>query len=521
MSKKNLFYMLINNSFFQKKNYFLHFNFSLGILFCSILFLCSCINGVPKRKQKKYNYKNNKRYYITNKKNEKKADISKYINTNLASTTLEEATFLEDLELKFQPQGNTTIAIGRKIYTQNLITSQLMPWDRKDLMDNIGICRSKQTALLADIADDGMVNYSAKDACLVKQRHFTKGKMRFQEVSFVQLEDWHGDDFKDALYAFLQSCKAYTGNKLIQSKTMTIGTEADWRELCLIGAKYYKVHNAKAFFERYFSPFKVTETNGKDTSKFTGYYIWELPVSLEKTDKYWYPIYSMPIECKLSKRCPTRTEVNLGALSGRGLELAWASNPMDVYFMQVQGSGIGVLENGRTIRFNYAGKNDKPFKSYSEYIKKHPKFCPVSGYGNTIAWLNKNPDKAITATNISDSYVFFVAKSGLEPAIGSQGVPLTQSRSIAIDPTYIPYGVPMWIETHIAVIDTDNHDDDKWVDWNRLYIAQDTGSAIKGVVRADLYMGHGKKGEFIAKNQNFPGKWYMLIPNSLVEEVMR
>ena len=103
--------------------------------------------------------------------------------------------------------------------------------------------------------------------------------------------------------------------------------------------------------------------------------------------------------------------------------------------------------------------------------------------------------------------------------LGAQGTPLTQSRSIAIDPNYIPYGVPMWIQTHIAVLDTDNHDDDKWVDWNRLYIAQDTGSAIRGVVRADLYMGHGQKGEFIAKNQNFEGTWYMLIPNSLVNKI--
>ena len=115
--------------------------------------------------------------------------------------------------------------------------------------------------------------------------------------------------------------------------------------------------------------------------------------------------------------------------------------------------------------------------------------------------------------------MFFSKKSGLEPVVGSQGTPLVQSRSIAVDPEFIPYGVPMWIETHLPIVDMDNNDDDKWIDWNRLYIAQDTGSAIKGVVRADLYMGHGKKGEFIAKNQNFAGAWYMLIPNSLVEKV--
>ena len=476
---------------------------------------CTIKKRTGRYKQK---VKQNK-YYVANKKNEVKANKASYVNTNISSVSVEESIFLEDLELKIQKQGNTNIATGRKIFTQNHISTDIFSWDRTDLMGEIGICRAKQSTLIADLEDDGILNSSIQGTCLDDRRNFTRGQMRFQETSFSYLEDWHGDDFKDALYAFLQSCKAYKGTKQIQSKTITIGTEADWLELCAIGYQYYKTNYPKLFFERYFSPFKITDISGKDNSKFTGYYIWELPVSTKRTEKYWYPIYSMPTECKVSKQCLSRNQINHGGLAGRGLEIGWASNPMDVYFMQVQGSGIGVTEDGQQIRYNYAGKNNMKFRTYSEYIKQNPGFCPVSGYNNTIAWLNEHPKEALQATSISDSYVFFEKKSGLEPALGAQGVPLTQSRSIAIDPTYIPYGVPMWIQTHIAVVDTDNHDDDKWVDWNRLYIAQDTGSAIKGVVRADLYMGHGQKGEFIAKNQNFPGEWFMLVPNSLVDKV--
>lgn len=464
----------------------------------------------------------NGKYYLRNKKGGVKADIPHmYIDTNVSSITIEESIFLEDIEFGFKKIDGKDVPVGRKLYMHNNLSTKMFPFDRQDLMGEIGACRAEHKTLMADLDDDGIINQSVGSQCLTNPRVFVKGRMKFSETYYGLLEDWHGDDFKDALYAFLQSCKSFKGNKIVQSKTFSIGTEADWRIICQIGINYYKAGFAKAFFERYFSPFQITDTNGKDESKFTGYYIWELPVSLTRSDKYWYPIYSMPKDCKINQsKCFSRDEINRGALAGKGLEIGWASNPMDVYFMQVQGSGFGVTDEGKTMRFNYAGKNGLKFRSYSDYLKQHKDFCPVSGYYNTIDWLMANPDKALEATSVCESYVFFERKSGLEPVVGAQGTSLIQSRSIAIDPTYIPYGVPMWIQTHLAIIDTDNRDDDKWVDWNRLYIAQDTGSAIKGVVRADLYMGHGKKGEYIAKNQNFPGTWYMLIPNFLVDKIV-
>jgi membrane-bound lytic murein transglycosylase A len=493
---------------------------SLLLIFSVAIVVASCHKVIRHRS---YIIKVGKKgyYSIANRAKGVKADIQSYVNTNISSVTVEEALFLEDLEINFQKRKGQTVAVGRKFYINNKITTDLLSWDRTDLMGKIGVCRARQTTTLADLLDDGIINGSAKALCLKQfgARKFKKGKIKFTESSYSLLSDWHGDDFKDALYAFLQSCTAFKENKPVQSGTFSIGNEANWRELCNIGKQYYKAGYEKMFFERYFSPFKITKTNGESTGKFTGYYLWELPISLTRNEKYWYPIYTMPAECKLAKRCPSRNEINSGALDGRGLEIGWASNPMDVYFMQMQGSGIGVTEDGKQYKFVYAGHNNMKFIPYSEFIKKNPKFCPVKGYGKTIEWLNAEPEKALKATSISDNYVFFQRKSGLEPIVGAQGTPLTQSRSIAVDPKYIPYGVPMWIQTNVAVIDSDNHNDKKWINWNRLYIAQDTGSAIKGVIRADLYMGHGKKGEFIAKNQNFSGTWYMLIPNSLVDKI--
>ena len=507
---------------------FYKYIFSYISILCSVLLISGCHTTKSKKHSssniiyKKSNHNNKRGYYhISNKKGGVKADITKqYIDTNISSITLEESIFLEDIDFGFKKIDGKDVAVGRKLYMYNNFSNKPFDFDRIDLMGEIGQCRIEQKTLVEDITDDGQINGSVDSQCLKNRRQFKKGRMQFKEFSYSELEDWQGDDFRDALYAFLQSCQSFKGNKIIGSKTFTIGTEADWRKICEIGKRYYKNGYSKVFFERYFSPFQITDVSGKDTSKFTGYYIWELPVSLKRTEKYWYPIYSMPPECKKDQsKCPSRDEINQGALIGKGLELAWASNPMDVYFMQMQGSGFGITEDGQGVRFNYAGKNGQTFRTYSEYIKQHKGFCPVSGYYEIINWLNIHPDKALQATSICDSYVFFAKKSGLEPVFGAQGTPLVQSRSIAIDPTYIPYGVPMWIQTHLAILDTDNRDDDKWLDWNRLYVAQDTGSAIKGVVRADLYMGHGKKGEFIAKNQNFSGSWYMLIPNSLVDKI--
>ena len=490
------------------------------LLSFTLLFIYGCGSIRYDHKQKMTKYRKSNEYYIDNKHGGKSVDYSKLINTNISSVNEEELMFLEDVEMKFINHNDKKVAYGRKIYTKNKLTTEFFSWDRPDLMGEIGQCRARQTTQLADLADDGKINGSVKFLCNMGRKFFQVGKMKFEEYGYSYLEDWHGDDFRDALYAFLNSCKAFKGNKPVASKTFSIGTEADWRELCNIGLQYYKAGYEKLFFDRYFSPFRIKEADGKDTSKFTGYYVWELPVSMSYSSKYRYPIYSMPPECKANQAsCPSRVQINNGALAGRGLEIGWASNPMDIYFMQVQGSGVGVMENGQSVRYNYAGKNGQKFATYSEYIKQHPGFCPVSGYGNTIDWLNNHPSEALQATSVCSSYVFFAKKSGLEPVLGAQGTPLTQSRSIAIDTTYIPYGVPMWIQTHIAVVDVDNHDEDKWIDWNRLYIAQDTGSAIKGIVRADLYMGHGRKGEYIAKNQNFPGEWFILIPNSLINKI--
>jgi membrane-bound lytic murein transglycosylase A len=426
--------------------------------------------------------------------------------------------FLEDVVFQISQRGERTVAVGDKLNIYNKITNQNFSFDNKAYMGSRGVCRASLGHLMEDYQDDGMINGSDKDdQCIQKRIEFNGGNgVQLKEFSFNDLEEWHGDDFKDAMIAFMSNCSKFANAGDVKSESIYLGKNVDWLELCRIGYEYQKAGFSKGFFERYFSPFKIIDGyKGNDQGLFTGYYIWELPVSLVKTGEYVYPIYAMPPECRKGS-CYSRMQINSGALNVRGLEIAWAKNAMDVYFMQVQGSGIGVLPDGRSVRFNFAGKNNMQFRSFMEFIKQNKGFAPYEKYADVSDWLYQNNQKAIIATNISDSYVFFSIKEEADGVIGSFGVLLTQSRSIAIDPKYIPYGAPVWIETYAPVLDKDIKDRNVFIHFNRLYIAQDTGSAIKGAIRADLYMGHGGKGEWLAKNMKFPGKAYMFLPNFLL-----
>ena len=196
-----------------------------SLFLSSILTFSSCTKNVNFGSNKRQQLKKGK-YYISNKKNEKKANSNSYINTNVSSVSEEEALFLEDLELQFEKQGAQNVAVGRKVYTQNTIITELTPWDRPDLMGQLGMCRSRNATLMNDLSDDGIINGSVHSACFNQPRTSTRGQMRFTENTYSQLEDWNGDDFHDALHAFLHSCTAFKGNNYVKSKTFSVGTES-------------------------------------------------------------------------------------------------------------------------------------------------------------------------------------------------------------------------------------------------------------------------------------------------------
>lgn len=451
-----------------------------------------------------------------------------YESINLLESNPEEEIFLDDIQFKVVNKGSRKIATGIKLAKKNNITDKIFAFDQKELMDSVGFCRAKLFHFYDDLKDDGVINYSSKnDQCLLKNgvRRFDGKKIALHEFSFFDITDWKDDDFQDAIVAFLSSCKRFaTKNEIIKSKSISFGSSKDWLYLCNIAEGYLEVKEEKTFFERYFSPFLVidkTKDNDSDIGKFTSYYIWELEGSRTHSVKNWYPIYTTPQECRGKSSCYSKDEIHRGILANRNLEVLWTDNPLDVYFMQLQGSGIVKLEDGTLIRLGYESKNNMKFESISKFFQENKEFLPKGlSYYDSIDIVKQNPEISMKAVSCSQSYVFFRELPGLE-FIGGMGVGLTPSRSIAIDPEFIPYGMPMWIETNLPIFDKNGYtkDGDEFVDFNRLWIAQDTGSAIKGVIRADLYMGYGAKASFIARNTKFAGRYYMLIPNSIINKI--
>ena len=259
---------------------------AFSILLILIMSACSAKNYIFKAGKHVTNVSAKKAgirgfYYLSNKTKKSNFDRSKVmnLNNNISSVSDEESLFLEDIEINLKEDSSSNnIPDGRKFFTKNNLTTQIYSFDRLDLMGDLGMCRANAETLKKDLEDDGIVNNSAGSVCVPKPRKFQKGSMSFTEKAYSQLEEWAGDDFTDALYAFLQSCRGFTKDKPVASKTITLGNTADWRTLCTIGASYYQIQQRKAFFERYFAPFQVKNSNGKDDSKFTGYYVWELAI---------------------------------------------------------------------------------------------------------------------------------------------------------------------------------------------------------------------------------------------------
>lgn len=444
-------------------------------------------------------------------------------NKNIQKAEQIQEDLMDDISFDIFKEDKTYYAIGKKFFAKNKLINNVLPFDDMKKMGKIGLCRSELKHMSYDMEDDGKLNQSTQiDECLPLNRrhHFTCNKnWQLSEVSFMELKDWYGDNFEDAMDSFLNSCPSIS-TRGVSSRSISIGNAKEWLELCIIAKKYKQENLSRMFFERYFSPFIVNDLNKKEPTEglFTGYFLWEIPVSRTKNKEYWFPILSIDEKCTKYKKCYSRSEIYSNLTRFEEQAIAWARSPFDLFNMQVQGSGVGILENGEKMLFGFGGKNDMEFRSYSKIIedknKFHKDYC--SKYENIFECLSNENDLALEVTKYCDSYVFFKELEN-QDIIGSQGVPLTQARSIAIDPIYTPYGLPVWIETLLPIKDYKNPS--KWLPFNRLWIAQDTGSAIKGANRADLYLGYGTKADYIAKRTKFEGSYFILIPNNMINSI--
>lgn len=355
-------------------------------------------------------------------------------------------------------------------------------------------------------------------SCLFSQKITLKGKgnLRLTQIDYSDLRDWKKGDHKAALRAFIHSCNKFA--KMAEdtsiSGQLTEIKVKDFRDVCDIAhvIKTMSSKQARNFFENWFTPFEVSSRGGNKNGIFTGYYEASLNGSKEKTSKYKYPIYAKP-DNLTSDPYLTRAEIENGALDNKKLELFYVDDKVDLFFMHIQGSGRITLPNGSEIKVGFAAKNNQPFIAISSYMVDKGLLDPNNVNAATIKeWLKANPDRQDEIMNINTSFIFFRILDS-ENVVGAQGVPLTPGHSLAVDNDMIPYGVPLWVETSLK-------DENKnKTDFSDLFIAQDTGSAIKGAVRGDIFFGNGVENEKKAYYMASSGKYAVLLPNNVVDEI--
>ena len=307
-----------------------------------------------------------------------------------------------------------------------------------------------------------------------------------QMLTFEELDGWQQDDHRAALEAFLETCQKLSG---------------DWAPVCLLAADVAASDaSAKSFFEMVFKPVQI----GSAPALFTGYHEPELRGSPTRTPRFSYPIYARPPELQDGQVYYDRAAIERGVLRGRGLELAWLEDPVEVFFLHIQGSGRIQMTDGTVIRVGYAGRNGFAYVSVGKELVARGTLTAdqVSAQG-IRAFVQNNPAAGADLLNLNPSYIFFRKIADL-PAekgpIGAMGKSITTLRSVAIDPDFTPLGAPVWIEKEGAN------------PLHRLMVAQDTGGAIKGAQRADIFYGTGDQAGNDAGTIKDGGRMIVLLP---------
>ena len=324
----------------------------------------------------------------------------------------------------------------------------------------------------------------------------------FRSVSWQDLPGWQEDDLTQAWPAWLKSCDALRKRN----------SEINWRQACA-QASSVSGRDGRAirqYFEGNFQAYEVRNSaTGNESGLITGYYEPVMNGSQTRTATYSVPLYGLPAAWKTSKPNPAPPRAELmssGVL--RGSEIAWVQDPVAAAFMQIQGSGKIRLEDGRVLRLGYAGTNDQPFKSFAQWLLDRKEITRSEATMQGIsAWAKRNPGRVEEMLNANPRFVFFKELPGNVSADlgpnGALGVPLTAERSIAIDLKAMPLGAPVFLSTTRPLSSQT---------LQKLVMAQDTGKAIVGGVRADYYWGSGDSAGELAGRMKQDGKMWLLLP---------
>lgn len=342
-----------------------------------------------------------------------------------------------------------------------------------------------------------------------------------QPSSFDRVPGWDMDDLRQAWPAFLASCQVLV-------------KQADWQEPCNIGRDINSTDSraVRNFFESFFVPYQVFNQDGTNTGLVTGYYEPLLRGARKRGGRYQTPLYGVPDDLLTIDLASVYPQLKGMRLRGRavgnkvvpywpraelekthalaGKELLWVDDPLEAFFLQVQGSGRVHLADGKeTVRIAYADQNGYPYQSIGRYLVDRGELKPEQASAQGIkTWAAAHPARRQELFDVNPSYVFFKEEKIIDPAKGPKGalgVPLTPQRSIAVDTRFVPPGAPVFLATTQP---------NSGVGLQRLMLAQDTGGAIKGAVRADFFWGLGAAAGENAGRMKQRGQMWVLWPKA-------
>jgi len=339
----------------------------------------------------------------------------------------------------------------------------------------------------------------------------------FNVSKWEMLPEWQEMDIAPSWPAFLQSCNA-------------LKAKPHWQDVCARAWQVDKNDSVaqRAFYQEWFIPYQVFNPDGSEQGTITGYYEPLLQGSRVKTERFRYPLYGSPddlLEIDLSDAYPqlkgmhfrgrldgkrvvpyyNRAQIDGGIPPLQGRELFWVENAVELFFLQIQGSGRIELPDGSTVKVGYADQNGLPYVSIGRKLVEAGAFKLEDASMQRIKeWAGKNPAKLTALLEQDMSYIFFrELPNDLSAPVGALGVPLTNEYSLAVDARTIPLGVPVFLATTMPNSSTP---------LNRLMLAQDTGGAIKGAVRADFFWGYGENAATQAGRMKQLGRMWVLFP---------
>ena len=371
--------------------------------------------------------------------------------------------------------------------------------------------------------------FCAVSACA--QQQDISPTISIDPVDFKALSGWADDDLSGVLSAFRKSCAVLTASdKNSRASQLRIAERSvDLRPSCNAAANVEENNKAglRGYFEKWFSPYAVRDHSGDREGLLTGYYEPELRGSRTARGQYKIPLYGRPdnlVTADLGLFDPALKGRKVAGLISKGAlvpyhdrktidgnhpvtnlqPLVWVDSQVDAFFLHIQGSGRIKLAEGGLLRLGYAANNGHPYTAIGGTLARRGEI-PLDRISmqSIRAWLAANPEKAKEVMAQNARYIFFRELTGNAP-IGAQGVELTAGRSLAVDRRAIPLGMPIWVDTADPI--------DPHKPYRRLMIAQDVGHAIKGVIRGDIFFGHGLLAARRAGLMKSRGQFFVLLP---------